>query len=77
MIIMVDKDGVIAINQLCDAALKLDGIKALDGIIRILNNTKEIKESEHPRKDTSNMGEKKKEANEILQKETKNDNSCT
>lgn len=46
MILKVDKDGAIAVEQLCDVALKLNGMKAFEKITEIIRSTKIIEEDE-------------------------------
>ncbi len=42
MIINVDKEARVLINQLCDVALKSDGLANLKGVTTLLNTMKDI-----------------------------------
>ncbi len=42
MIIEVDNQGMEAVKQLCDLALKSKGLEVIEGIVAVLNTTKLI-----------------------------------
>lgn len=44
MIIKADEEGIKAVRQLCDIALKTSGINNLDGVLMILQNLSLIEE---------------------------------
>jgi len=46
MKIEADKEGAIAIRQLCDVALRAGGLTNMQGVTQILNGLKESKEPE-------------------------------
>lgn len=46
MEIKADKEGQAVIQQLCDVALRMDGLKAMQGIANILQSVQPIEEEE-------------------------------
>ena len=46
MKIEADKDGIKAVQQLCDVALKSGGVANLQGVAAVLNSLKETKEKD-------------------------------
>lgn len=46
MIIKADQEGTAVIQQLCDVALKVDGLKAMQGIANILQKIEKIEGEE-------------------------------
>jgi len=51
MDIQADKEGLKAIQQLCDVALRSNGLNDLNGINTIINSASELKEKESPKKE--------------------------